>query len=288
MFDLITIISVTHQSAGIIPQLARTLAQFTHIIVVDNASRDNSAQTIAQLLPHACIIRNESNSGFGAANNQALALVKTPYALLLNPDCEISAAALQCLFDTAERYPSAAIVAPQGWSAPGVPQPSYRQAFFEQRPKQPYRLADGVCSAKWLHGCCLFVRSAALQHLAGFDEGFFLYYEDDDLCLRALQAGYDCLLQPQAAVLHIGGASSTPSWRITLRKHFYFFQSRYRILGKHVGKRAAHSYRLRTALISPFATLVYTALFQRRHALKWLAWGSSAWSSLWKSISSGV
>jgi N-acetylglucosaminyl-diphospho-decaprenol L-rhamnosyltransferase len=126
----------------------------------------------------------------------------------------------------------------------------------------------------------MLVRVDALRRFGGFDERFFLYYEDDDLCLRALQAGYDCLLAPQAQVFHAGGASSTPSWRTDFRKNFFFFRSRHLILRKYVGRSAARRYRAKTALAAPLATLLYAILFQRRHALKWLAWGCSAWNGV--------
>ena len=276
-FDTVTIVSVTYESAAIVGTLTQTLSQFSNVIVIDNASSDGTAQALAASVPHALVVHNAANVGFGPANNQGLAQVKTPFALLLNPDCEIDADALARLLATAERYPTAAIVAPQGWQGTGKPQASYRQAFYETRAAQPYRIPDGTCSAKWLHGCCLLVRVDAFRHFGGFDERFFLYYEDDDLCLRALQAGYECLLEPQAQIRHVGGASSTPSWRTDFRKHFYFFRSRHLIISKYVSGAAARHYRTRTALAAPFATLIYAILLQRKHALKWLAWGCSAW-----------
>jgi GT2 family glycosyltransferase len=126
----------------------------------------------------------------------------------------------------------------------------------------------------------LLVRVAAFRRFGGFDERFFLYYEDDDLCLRALQAGYDCLLEPKAQISHIGGASSKPSWRTEFRKQFHFFRSRHLIIGKYLGKSAARRYRLKTAIGAPFAILIYCLLLQRRHALKWSAWGCSAWKTI--------
>jgi N-acetylglucosaminyl-diphospho-decaprenol L-rhamnosyltransferase len=275
--DSVTIVTVTYQSAGLVPRLAEVLRPFAQVIAVDNASRDGCADALKKNIPHARLVRNDRNLGFGPANNQGVALVQTPFALLLNPDCEISPEAVQCLLDTAERYPSAAIIAPQGWHNQNTPQPSYRHAFYEQRAPRAYQIPDGTCSARWLHGCCMLVRVDALRGFGGFDERFFLYYEDDDLCLRALQSGYDCLLEPAARVLHPGGISSAPSWRTQFRKHYYFFRSRHLILRKYVGAAAAGRYRLKTALVGPLATLAYGLLFQRRHALKWLAWGCSAW-----------
>ncbi|MFI4941580.1 MAG: glycosyltransferase family 2 protein [Burkholderiales bacterium] len=279
-FDQVTVVSVTFESAAIVPVLAKTLDRFLNVIVIDNASRDETAAELSKRLPHTTVIRNPANLGFGPANNQALALVNTPYALLLNPDCDIEIAALEQLLACAARYPAAAIIAPQGWHGEGKPQASYRQAFYEKRAAQAYRIPDGTCSTKWLHGCCMLVRVDAFRRFGGFDERFFLYYEDDDLCLRALQAGYDCLLEPQAQVLHVGGTSSRPSWRTEFRKHFHFFRSRHLIIGKYIGPAAARAYRVKTALAAPFAILLYGLLLQRRHALKWSAWGYSAWKPM--------
>jgi N-acetylglucosaminyl-diphospho-decaprenol L-rhamnosyltransferase len=276
--DSVTVVTVTYQSAALVERLATVLRRFPHVVVVDNASRDGCADALQKELPQARVVRNANNRGFGPANNQGVALAATPYALLLNPDCDITAEALQRLLATAALYPSAAIIAPQGWHNTTTPQPSYRHAFYERRAPQAYRVPDGVCSAKWLHGCCMLVRVDAFRGFGGFDERFFLYYEDDDLCLRALQAGFECLLEPAADVLHAGGASSAPSWRTQFRKHYYFFRSRHLILQKYVGAGAAWRYRVKTALACPLAVFLYAIVLQRKHALKWLAWGCSAWN----------
>jgi N-acetylglucosaminyl-diphospho-decaprenol L-rhamnosyltransferase len=275
--DEVTIITVTYESVALADSLATTLRRFRHVIVIDNASGDNTADALSSRLPHAEIIRNTINTGFGRANNQAMAMVKTRYALLLNPDCDIQADALTFLREAAERYPAAAIVAPQGWRSQSVVQPSYRHAFFERREKLAYQIPDATCSAKWLHGCCLLVRVDAFREFGGFDERFFLYYEDDDLCLRALTAGYDCLLEPQAEVLHLGGASCRPSWRTDFFKQFHFFRSRHLIIGKYLGKAAAWRYIMKTAVAAVPAVVLYALLLRRKHALKWLAWGCSVW-----------
>jgi N-acetylglucosaminyl-diphospho-decaprenol L-rhamnosyltransferase len=277
-FDDVTIVSVIYKSAALLETLVATLGRFPHVIVIDNASGDDLPAALAARLPHAQIVCNTRNLGFGPANNQAVALVQTPFALLLNPDCDISVDALQTLLETAGQYPQAALIAPQGWYSERRVQPSYRQGFYERRTAQPYRIPDGTCSAKWLHGCCQLVRVKAFRAFGGFDERFFLYYEDDDLCLRALLAGYDCLLEPRAEVLHLGGASSTPSWRTDFFKHFHFFRSRHLIIGKYQGAALARNYWLRTVVAAPLAMLIYTLLLRKKHALKWFAWGYSAWT----------
>lgn len=280
----VTIVCVTYQSAALVRAIASRLRRFPNVIVVDNASSDGCADLLARELPQARIVRNGSNLGFGRANNQAVRLVATSFALLLNPDCDIALPALEALLAAMAAYPRAAIIAPQGRRPCSAPQPSYRHAFFERRAKLPYRIPDGICSAKWLHGCCMLVRVEAFRHFGGFDERFFLYYEDDDLCLRALQAGYDCLLEPAAEVCHAGGASCGKSWRLDLRKQFHFFRSRHAIIGKYLGPRAADYYLVKSALAAPFAFSLYLLLWRRRHALKWLAWGCAAWRRIGGSV----
>jgi N-acetylglucosaminyl-diphospho-decaprenol L-rhamnosyltransferase len=275
--ERVTVVTVTYQSVALVEDLVRVLSQFPRTIVIDNASSDGTAEALTHRLPQAQVLRMHANCGFGPANNAGVARAVTPYVLLLNPDCDIGTAALEQLVATADAYPSAAIIAPQGWHAENRPQVSYRQAFYEPRCAQPYRIPDGTCSAKWLHGCCMLVRVEAFRCFGGFDERFFLYYEDDDLCLRAIEAGFECLLEPKADVLHPGGKSSAPSWRTHFRKNFYFVQSRQLILRKYVGSGAARRYRWRTAFAAPFAALLYTVLLQRRQVIKWLAWGCSAW-----------
>lgn len=280
MMNTVTVVTVTYESRAIVNNLAKILRRFAHVVAVDNASRDGTADALAEHLPNATIVRNAENVGFGAGNNIGVALVRTPYALLLNPDCEISDNALAQLLLTAERYPDAAIVAPQGLRAGGKPQASYRQAFYEHRAKQEYQIPDATCSAKWLHGCCLLVRVDAFREFGGFDERFFLYYEDDDLCLKAIQAGKDCLLEPKSQVLHVGGASSAPSMRTEFRKHFHYARSRHLILYKYQGQQSSRQYRLKTAITAPLAVILYALLLQKKHVLKWLGWGCFAWKLL--------
>jgi GT2 family glycosyltransferase len=274
----VTVVCVTYKSQALIEHLSAVLRPFPHVVVTDNASDDGTVDGVRQHLPRATLIERSVNGGFGTGNNDAMRHVTTPYALLLNPDCSLDLKDVQTLVDTLERYANAGVVAPQSWLADGNPQMCFRQAFYEPRLKSPYRVPEGTCSAKWLHGCCLLVRTDAFRAIEGFDERFFLYYEDDDLCLRFRQAGFDCLFEPAANAQHIGGASSTPSWKTTFFKHFHYARSRCLAIRKYLGVGASRRYLFKTMVGAPVAALVYGALLQRKHALKWAAWGCSAWA----------
>jgi GT2 family glycosyltransferase len=281
--DLVTVVCVTYKSHALIEHLAEVLAPFEHVVIVDNASGDGTVGAVRRHLPHAMLVERAENGGFGTGNNDAMRHVRTPYALLLNPDCSLEMPDLLTLLATLQRYPTAGVVAPQSWLADGSAQMCFRQAFYEPRLRSPYGVPDGTCSAKWLHGCCLLVRTEAYNAIGGFDERFFLYYEDDDLCLRLRQAGFDCLFEPAANAQHIGGASSTPSWKTSFSKHYHYARSRHLAIRKYLGIGAAWRYLLKTMVGGPPAAVLYGLLLQPKHALKWTAWSCSAWASAFAS-----
>jgi GT2 family glycosyltransferase len=198
---------------------------------------------------------------------------QTPFVLLLNPDCSIAPEAVQLLLDTAREYPQAGIIAPQSWTPSGQAQLTCQPAFYEQRPSAPYILADGVCSSKWLLGNCLLIRTDFYRAIGGFDENFFLYAEDEDLCLRMGRSGHECLLQPAAHAQHRGDGSSRPDWRIDVFKEYHYALSRQRIRAKYLGRGPAAVCQIKALAGALLAIPVYALLLRKRHLLKWLGWG---------------
>jgi len=282
--EQVTVVCVTYRSARLAERMASTLAPFPHVVLVDNASNDGGPARMRELLPHATIIERHRNGGFGSGCNEGVSAASTPFVLLLNPDCHIDVAAVEQLVDTLHRYPSAGIVAPQSWLHDDTPQMCYRQAFYERMPRAAYRVPDATCSAKWLHGCCLLLRVDAFRGIGGFDERFFLYYEDDDLCLRMRHAGFECLLEPAASAVHTGGASSGASLRVAFIKPYHYARSRHLAIRTYLGRPAALAYLLKTLLAAIPAVPLYVLLLQRNYAIRWLAWGCSAFVSLWRGI----
>jgi GT2 family glycosyltransferase len=230
-------------------------------------------------MPAATIIERADNGGFGKANNEAMARVRTPFALLLNPDCDIKPEGLTTLLEALQRFPTAGMVAPQSWRRNNQPQKCFRPAFYEPQPAKPHRPADAICCARWLNGCCLLIRTEAFLQIHGFDEQFFLFYEDDDLCLRMQQAGYACLFEPAANAWHTGGASTAPSLRISFIKAFHYARSRHLAIRRYQGDRAGRVYLLKILLAAVPLSLAYALLLRRRHFIKWVAWGCAAASS---------
>jgi GT2 family glycosyltransferase len=275
--DQVTVICVTYQSESIIDSLGATLEAFPHVVIVDNGSSDTTTARIGQRIPHARLIGRRDNIGFGAANNEAMAQVRTPFALLLNPDSSIDPPNLAILMDTLDRHPDAAAAAPQNWRSDGEPQRSFRQAFYKIRGKKGrYETAQATCCADWLHGSCLLLRTDTFRRIGGFDESFFLYYEDDDLCLRLQKAGHACLFEPRANARHIGAASSTAQARTHFLKSFHYARSRHIALDKYVGRHAGNLYLAKILAAALPAALLYAILLQPRYAIRWAAWGCAA------------
>lgn len=200
MLQDVTIVIVTFNSAHCLPELGRLLAGCPHITVVDNGSDDGCVQAVGQHLPNAHVIALHNNLGFGAANNRALAQLQTPFALLLNPDCEITLQAIAQLLNTAHQWPQAAMVAPQLLQASGAPEVNYRWPHLLWHSRGP-AVTDGPACVGFVCGAAMLLRMSAFGGQF-FDERFFLYYEDDDLCTHLFNQRKAMVIDPAATATH--------------------------------------------------------------------------------------
>jgi len=203
--DEITVVIVTYNSAHCISTLSRSLSNLKNIIFVDNASEDQTIASINTFSPKAKIISLEKNIGFGAANNKALALVKTPYALLLNPDCEPKEYFFQNLITSTNKFEDAAIIAPNLINRDGSTEINYRWPTTYWKSKGDK--ADGPCCVGFVCGAVMLINLSEMQEIGFFDEEFFLYYEDDDLCQRVFAHKKQIILDPSLEVIHYSRGS---------------------------------------------------------------------------------
>jgi hypothetical protein len=228
------------------------------VIVVDNASADGSADMIAQEFPEARLVRNRENVGFSRANNQGLREAATPYVLVLNSDAELTAGALAALVAQLDARPRLGAVGPRTLSADGTVQVSFgpaltplaewrqRRLVLGVKARHPEALRKAVAMAAverepdWVSGSCLLARREALDAVGGFDEGFFLYEEDVDLCLRLRRAGWSILYTPAAEVIHHLGRSMQ---RDPERARLEYHRSHLRFYRKHNGPAVARALR---------------------------------------------
>lgn len=269
--DRVTLISVTYNSLSRVEAMAGTLRTFRHVVVIDNASRDRTVTALQAAVPHAHCIASRKNIGFGAGMNAALKETGTDYALAINPDCAIDSRSAEILVETADQFPSMVLMSPQIVTPDGQPEISFDWAHPLGTPSCPYLPPDGPASTMLLSGCCLFLHVANFRRMGGFDERFFMYFEEKDICRRAVARGLDVMLVPAARATHIGGASSTPSWCVEHIKLRHYARSKRLFMAKHEGRPTSPARQLLEFLAALIMIVVFAITLQGRRARKWVA-----------------
>lgn len=225
------------------------------IIVIDNASKDGSAEAIAQGYPTVKVIALEENIGFAAANNLAAKHANGRYLLLLNPDTVVLDQAIQKIVAFADAHPEAGIFGgrtffedgslnytschgfPAPWSvfciASGLSRLFPRSGVFDPESLGRWQ-RDTVRQVDAVTGCFMLIRRQVWDTLGGFDKSFFMYGEETDFCWRARKLGIICLICPDARIIHYGGRSESTQAEKMLR----LFRAKALLFRKHWRKRA--------------------------------------------------
>lgn len=279
----VSIIIVSYNTRAILLDCLASIYQWlpsrtSEIIVIDNASIDGSAEAVAQRFANVMLLRNAENIGFAAANNQGIQRASGQFLLLLNPDTFFIEDAISPLIAFMEQHAEAGMAGCKILNRDGSLQPSYFPlpnlasvlwtAFFFDR-LAPLNHVNG----KWvlrhqpaaspfrvqrLLGAFLFVRREVFKKIGGFDEGFFLYSEEEDLCYRVLQLEWVIYYFPQISIIHLGGQSAP---RTDPRAVVYANESKVRFFRKHYGPAAQLLFR----------SIWFVALIIRMPAVLWLA-----------------
>ena len=208
----------------------------TELIVVDNASRDGSADMVAAEFPEAVVVRSETNLGFAAANNLGFARAQGRYVVLLNSDAFLTPSALPLSLEKMDSHPRCGFAGGRLVGRDGAWQPSGRlfnsplndflaiSGLAASHPTSTFfgrfdrTWADPMVAAEvdWVPGAYAIIRREALEQVGFFDERFFLYYEEVDLCRRVKNAGWHVWYWPDIEVVHFGGESSKTLARLSL------------------------------------------------------------------------
>jgi hypothetical protein len=218
------------------------------IVVVDNASRDASADAVARRWPDVRLIRNPRNLGFAAANNLGIRASSGAFVLLLNSDTIVPAGAVDRLVAALERHPGAAVAGPRLVDADGAPELSFgrvlspwnelRQrvlgALYRRRVPAVRRwVARWVTSEHWpdwVSGACLLVRRGDAEAVGLLDERYFMYGEDVDFCASVRARGRGVLFTPDAEIVHLRGrsrASAPEATRLAYRRSQLAFYAKH-------------------------------------------------------------
>ena len=234
----VCVVTVAYNSASALRGMLGSVPVGLAVIVVDNASRDDSA-AVAEAAG-ARVIRNAANLGFGAGCNIGMAAAETEFVLLANPDTRLDAGAIARLVAAADAFPDAAILAPtlcdesgervRSWDVEQL----HRRKLSRKRGAEPW--PEGPLCAEFLSGACMLLRASDGLR---FDEDFFLFYEDDAICAAARAKGRSLVLVPDAVMHHAGGGSSAPSQALSAFKARHMAWSRLHYMALMRGSAAA-------------------------------------------------
>ena len=220
-------------------------------VVVDNGSTDGS-EAAATIFAQVRLVRNSANVGFARGVNQAIRDCSPDRILIMNPDCQLMPDSLRPLMAVLDDDPRCAIVAPLVRDPDGSPQGNARgdpdmltglfgrsTALRRALPGLDVARRNVIAAAAgeasitvdWVSGACMLVRRDAIVGVGGFDERYFMYWEDADLCRRLRERGHTIRLAPAASAVHRVGQSSRTARARSVRA---FHDSAYLYYSTHV------------------------------------------------------
>jgi GT2 family glycosyltransferase len=234
-----------------------TIGPAFEVIVVDNASSDGSVEAVTVHFPDVRVIASPTNLGFARANNQAAAHALGESWLLLNPDTIVQTGAVRRLFDYLVAQPDVAAVGPRLLNPDGTLQPSIERlpTLFTEWwrllqldailpiSQYPQRVLASTHpqAVEVLNGACLLLRREAVEALGLFDDDYFVYSEEVDLCDRLRSAGWALHWVPEAVVIHYGGHSTQ---QVANQMFLELYRNKLTFFRKRRGPFAGRLYKL--------------------------------------------
>lgn len=212
------------------------------VILVDNCSQDGSQELVRNVFPWVGLIQNEENFGYAKANNIGINASRGEFILFLNTDTVVPHEALPSLLAEIRAKPEVGAIGPalvfqnKGYQVSFGRKRDFGSEILQKFFLNPYfklalKLSHRTREVGWVGGACLLSRRSVLEEAGFFDENFFLYFEDIDLCLRIKKKGYKVIFYPLVKVVHLGGATTSGSptrWLQTRleyrRSQLYFYR----------------------------------------------------------------
>lgn len=218
----LSVVILNHNTKALLEQCLGSLPKRDdyQIIVVDNASTDGSAEMVEKKFPRVKVIKNKTNCGYARGNNTAQGLVQGEYVLFLNSDTKVFRGALETMVEFMDSHPDAGISTclvelPDGKlyyaCHRGFPTPWNSLLYFLGLPsnyKGSFWPLDKIHEIDACSGTFLLTRKKLLDRIGWFDEDYFAYGEDIEMCYRAKELGYKVYFVPTAKTMHYWGASS--------------------------------------------------------------------------------
>ncbi len=263
---------VNYRAASLLTDCVRSIladssAGEVELVVVDNGSSDGSVEALQSAVPGARVITAPGNVGYARAANLGIAATRAPIVAVFNPDLTMEPGTAKAMLARFDEEPGLGACGPRIRNVDGSDYPSARRS-----PSVPLAVAHGLLglwwptnpftaryreldadpaqprSVDWVSGAAVWLRRGALDTVGGWDERYFMYVEDLDLCWRLRRAGFDVGYEPAGVVTHVQGASTARSpYRMLVQHH----RSAWRFARRRLTGAAA--------VLLPFAALYLTA-----------------------------
>jgi N-acetylglucosaminyl-diphospho-decaprenol L-rhamnosyltransferase len=289
----LSIVIVAHNTRAYLERSLAAVGDAHEVVVVDTGSEDGSRDLVAEGFPHVRLLEVDGNPGYGGALNAGVAQTAGKLLLLMNADAWPLPGALELLVEIADAEPNAGILGPRLLNPDGTLQRSVRGFPTLWRLATEYLFLRWLAPrSRWLNafygsrfdhssrreveflmGAVLLVRRRLLEEIGGFDERFFMFNEEVDLCYRAHSSGWKVVFRAEAEFVHVGGASTSQvrpqMYREQLRSHLLF-------LAKHQGRRQAERARRLLSAAMAFRAVIFGILRRRERralssdAARWL------------------
>ena len=253
--------------------------EWADVVVVDNASTDDSVRWLSSNFPSVKVVVNSENSGYAGGYNQGLKNLETPYWVLLNSDVEVTPNWLNPLLEAFESHENLAACQPKikdlknptrfeyaGGAGGfidylGYPFNRGRLFFTEEEDRGQYNEPMEVF---WATGCCLAIRKDVFEEMKGFDEAFFAHMEEIDLCWRIRLKGYSIMAIPTSEVYHLGGGTLDTQ---STRKTFLNFRNNLYLLTKNLPQGRLYPMLLVRMILDGIAAINFVLARKPKHLL---------------------
>ena len=218
----ITAVITSFKSEKKIINCINSLGKDIKIIVIENSCDENLKVKLESEFSNVKCILSEKNLGYAKGNNLGISKVTTKYALIINPDAEVQDISINNFFHTAKNIPEFAIIAP------------YIQ---EAKDTEVKKIEKGVFEVKSVKGFAMFLNLRQFKNIGFFDENFFIYFEEIDLCKRLIKDNKKIFLDTNIRILHDGGASHEKSINYEMEKsrNWHWMWSSFYFHKKHYG-----------------------------------------------------
>ena len=242
IFKDITLIYVAHKSDDIIKKNIDIIKLF-NVIIVDNSNSSDLKNYLSKFDNITFI--NSPNLGFGHANNLAANNVQTPYIFIVSPDIFFTISSLEILYNEFLSYKNVGVAGPSLFDESNIRRNNsslsflkkkiYRNSFQRKIYKYIYQtLADGNISCDYIIGCSMLFKKSFFLDIGGFDEQFFIYYEDNDICDRIRSHNKMVLEIPSSKMIHLQGKSTKADFKINALLSITHKISEYKYLCKNI------------------------------------------------------